>query len=72
MPTRRRRPMRHAAKLAQFYYDRGSARALLARNKDALADGLQALAVGKGAIELQAGLAHSAIRRVCNTEPSAT
>ena len=40
-----------SAKLAQFYYDRGSARALLARNKEALADGLQALAVGKGAIE---------------------
>src|SRR5258708_21524898 len=31
------------SKLAQFYYDRGNARALLARNKDALADGLQAL-----------------------------
>jgi CHAT domain-containing protein len=41
------------AKLAQFYYDRGAARALLARNKDALADGLQALAAGKGAIELR-------------------
>jgi len=39
------------AKLAQFYYDRGNARALLARNKEALADGLQALAVAKGAIE---------------------
>jgi hypothetical protein len=39
------------AKLAQFYYGRGTARALLARNKEALADGLQALAVGKGAIE---------------------
>lgn len=38
-------------KLAQFYYDRGNARALLARNNDALADGLQALAVGKNAIE---------------------
>ena len=42
-----------AAKLAQFYYDRGAARALLARNKEALADGLQALAVGKGAIEFR-------------------
>ena len=41
------------AKLAQFYYDRGAARALLARNKDALADGLQALAAGKGAIEFK-------------------
>ena len=40
-----------AVELAQFYYDRGNARALLARNKDALADGLQALAVGKSAIE---------------------
>ena len=59
------------AKLAQFYYDRGSARALLARNKDALADGLQALAVGKGALELPAGLAHSAIRGAAIPEPSA-
>jgi CHAT domain-containing protein len=41
------------ARLAQFYYDRGAARALLARNKDALADGLQALAAGKGAIEFK-------------------
>ncbi len=40
-----------AAKIAQFYYDRGNARALLAHNKEALADGLQALAVGKSAIE---------------------
>jgi CHAT domain-containing protein len=37
-----------AAKLAQFYYDRGNARALLARNKEALADGLEAVSVGKG------------------------
>ncbi len=42
-----------AADLAQFYYDRGNARALLARNKEALADGLKALEVGKGAIELK-------------------
>ena len=42
-----------AAQLAQFYYDRGAARALLARNKEALADGLQALAVGKGAMEFK-------------------
>jgi len=42
-----------AAKLAQFYYDRGNARALLARNKEALADGLQALAVGNGGIEFR-------------------
>lgn len=40
-----------ASALAQFYYDRGNARALLARNKDALADGLAALAVAKGGIE---------------------
>ena len=40
-----------AAKLAQFYYDRGNARALLARNKEALADGLQALASGGNAID---------------------
>lgn len=39
------------ARLAQFYYDRGNARALLARNKEALADGLQALAAGKGTID---------------------
>jgi CHAT domain-containing protein len=39
------------AKLAEFYYNRGSARALLARNKDALADGLQAVAVGKGGLD---------------------
>jgi CHAT domain-containing protein len=37
--------------LAQFYYDRASARALLARNKDALADGLQALAVAKSGVD---------------------
>ena len=42
-----------AADLAQFYYDRGNARALLARSKEALADGLKALEVGKGAIELR-------------------
>lgn len=41
------------ADLAQFYYDRGNARALLARNKEALADGLKALEVGKGAIEFR-------------------
>ena len=38
-------------KFAQFYYDRGNARALLARNKDALADGLQALDIAKGGVE---------------------
>src|SRR5262249_34600408 len=34
--------------LAQFYYDRGNARALLATNKEALDDGLKALEVGSG------------------------
>src|SRR5580698_11611101 len=34
-------------KLAQFYYDRGNARSLLAQNKDALGDGLQALNLSK-------------------------
>jgi CHAT domain-containing protein len=38
-------------KLAQFYYDRGNARALLARNKEALADGLQALAIAKAGVD---------------------
>jgi CHAT domain-containing protein len=36
-------PNPSAAALAQFYYDRGSARALLGRNQDALDDGLKAL-----------------------------
>jgi tetratricopeptide (TPR) repeat protein len=39
------------SKLAQFYYDRGNARALLARNNEALADGLQALAIAKSGVE---------------------
>jgi CHAT domain-containing protein/tetratricopeptide (TPR) repeat protein len=39
------------AELAQFYFDRGNARALLGRSKEAIADGLQALAVGNTAIE---------------------
>lgn len=38
------------AELAQFYYDRASSRALLARNKDALDDGLRALALKTGPI----------------------
>ena len=42
-----------ASALAQFYYDRGNARALLARNKDALADGLQALEAAKGGAEFR-------------------
>ncbi len=45
--------------LAQFYYDRGNARALLARNKDALADGLQALAVAE-----KAGVDHVQLVRI--------
>jgi len=39
-----------ATDLAQLYYDRGNARALLGRNKEALADGLKGLEVGKGAM----------------------
>ena len=38
------------ADLSQFYYDRGTTRALLGRNQDALADAQKALEVGKGAI----------------------
>ncbi|HSJ42258.1 MAG TPA: tetratricopeptide repeat protein, partial [Xanthobacteraceae bacterium] len=37
--------------LAQFYYDRGNARASLARNEDALNDALKAWEVGQGAFE---------------------
>ena len=44
-------PKAGAVDLAQFYYDRGNARALLARNREALADGQKALEVGRGAIE---------------------
>ncbi len=40
-----------ATKLAEFYYGRGYVRGILGRNKNALADGLQALAVGKSALE---------------------
>jgi CHAT domain-containing protein/tetratricopeptide (TPR) repeat protein len=39
------------SKLAQFYYDRGNARALLAQNKEALADGLQALTISKAGVD---------------------
>jgi CHAT domain-containing protein len=39
------------AALAQFYYDRGAARALLGRNQDALADGLKALDAAKSSGE---------------------
>jgi CHAT domain-containing protein len=37
--------------LAQFYYDRGNARASLARNEDALNDALKAWEVGQGGFE---------------------
>jgi CHAT domain-containing protein len=39
------------SELAQFYYDRGAARAVLSRDKDALSDGLEALKVGTNAID---------------------
>jgi CHAT domain-containing protein len=40
-----------AATLSQFYYDRGSARALLGRNQDALSDGLKSLDFAKSSGE---------------------
>jgi len=40
-------------KLAQFLFDRAAARALLARNKEALADGLQALDIAKHGMDLR-------------------
>ena len=39
------------AALSQFYYDRAAARALLGRNQDALADGLQSLDAAKSSGE---------------------
>jgi tetratricopeptide (TPR) repeat protein len=39
------------AKLAQFYYDRANARALLGRSKDAIADCEKAFAVGKSGVD---------------------
>ena len=42
-----------AENLADFYLHRASARALLARNKDALADALQGLTVGKSGVDLR-------------------
>src|SRR5215472_2332862 len=39
--------------LAQFLFDRAAVRALLARNKEALADGLQALELGKHGMDLR-------------------
>jgi CHAT domain-containing protein len=40
-------------KLVQFFYDRGAARALLARNNEALADGQQALSTGHGSLDFK-------------------
>lgn len=40
-----------ARSLAQFYYDRGNASALLGRDKEALADALMAIQVGKSKID---------------------
>jgi CHAT domain-containing protein len=40
-------------KLAQFLFDRGAARALLARNKEALVDGLQALELAKHGMDVR-------------------
>src|SRR5690242_16638833 len=40
-------------KLAEFLFDRAAARALLARNKDALADGSQALDIAKHGMDLR-------------------
>ncbi len=42
-----------AEDLAEFYLHRAGARALLARNKDALADALQGLTVGKSGVDLR-------------------
>jgi CHAT domain-containing protein len=39
------------AQLAQFYNDRGNARALLGQNKDALSDALQALTISKSGVD---------------------
>jgi CHAT domain-containing protein len=46
-------PPAHAgtSELADFYRNRGDARALLARNKEALADGLKALEIAKTGVE---------------------
>src|SRR5437588_6268652 len=40
-------------KLAQFLFDRAAARALLARSKEALADGLQALEIAKHGMDVR-------------------
>jgi len=40
-----------AGKLAQFHYDRGNARAVLGRTRDALADALKALEVASGQVD---------------------
>ncbi len=57
------------AKLADFYYQRGAARALLARNKDALADGLQAFDIAKRGVEYAPDDPHSGIRRAAIQSP---
>jgi tetratricopeptide (TPR) repeat protein len=57
------------AALSQFYYDRGNARAVLGKTREALADGEKALAVGKGALDQRqlsrlrqfVGIQHSAL-----------
>jgi hypothetical protein len=41
------------AELSKFYYDRGTTRALLGRNQEALADAQMALEVGKGTIQFR-------------------
>ena len=52
--------------LAQFYYDRGNARASLARNEDALNDALKAWEVGQGATKKSRTRASSSLS-ACNT-----
>ncbi len=55
-----------ATKLADFYRERAAARTLLARNKDALADGLQALSIAnKGGVD---GLLVNRIRQFVGLE----
>jgi CHAT domain-containing protein len=41
------------SQLVQFYYNRANARGLLSRNRDALADGLKAMEIGRGGIDLK-------------------
>ena len=44
---------RSPAELADFYYNRAAARALLGHSKDALADGLQGLSYGKNGVDVR-------------------